>query len=284
MKKMNGMAGKRTSDSAHTAHLNEAEIDAVLMGDAQTGSVAHLKACSDCRAQVALLGAPIEDFVAVTLAWGERRSAMLAAQSAHLNEAEMETVLVGDALPASVTHLKGCVACQTQVARMAGPIKDFAAVTLEWSERRSATLAAPSTGLTAGWARQGGWAVVASVLLAAAVLLPAFEHRSFNTQTATSAHAVKVSPATPVLTASVQRPQPIHEARIAAARIEEQMAMEQAAAAPAARRQNHTELDRDNRMLEAIDDEWDAAPPSPAESFGLRIASGSDAQAHFAPL
>jgi len=61
-------------------HLTEDQIDDLLLGDAPAAIYAHLDACPRCAAQFAAANEPMAAFNAVSLAWGERRSATLPLQ------------------------------------------------------------------------------------------------------------------------------------------------------------------------------------------------------------
>lgn len=65
------------NDTTKILHLSEDELESVLIGDAAPESADHLAACEPCRAALAEMEAPLAGFRAVTLAWGERRSATM---------------------------------------------------------------------------------------------------------------------------------------------------------------------------------------------------------------
>ena len=63
-----------------TMHLTDDQIDEYLMGDLSAEAAAHLEACDPCLLRVAEAEQPLASFRAVSLAWGERRSATLPLQ------------------------------------------------------------------------------------------------------------------------------------------------------------------------------------------------------------
>lgn len=58
-------------------HLTEGQIDDALLGDLAAEASGHLAACALCQRQLIEARVPLESFKAVTLAWGERRSATM---------------------------------------------------------------------------------------------------------------------------------------------------------------------------------------------------------------
>ncbi len=67
----------RTPEHATPEHLTADQIDSQLVGDLGPPWSDHLAACTLCEDRVVRAAAPLLDFKAVTLAWGERRSATL---------------------------------------------------------------------------------------------------------------------------------------------------------------------------------------------------------------
>jgi hypothetical protein len=61
-------------------HLTEDEIDDLLIGQPATGSMDHVESCRDCAARLTAARQPLVSFNAVSLAWGQRRSATLPLQ------------------------------------------------------------------------------------------------------------------------------------------------------------------------------------------------------------
>jgi anti-sigma factor RsiW len=73
------------------SHLTEDQIDELLMGSLEADEAARLRehaaGCEACAAQLAEIEAPIASFKAVSLAWGERRSATLPVRPAARSQA-----------------------------------------------------------------------------------------------------------------------------------------------------------------------------------------------------
>jgi hypothetical protein len=74
-----GHSSSGQSGSGYSAelHLDPAQIDQHLIGDPAPAVAAHLAECELCELRVAAAAAPLVAFRAVSLAWGERRSATL---------------------------------------------------------------------------------------------------------------------------------------------------------------------------------------------------------------
>jgi hypothetical protein len=188
------------ANQKHVPHLTESELDDVLLGDPTSAATAHLAACERCRTSLAAIEQPLAQFRAATLAWAEQRSAAmpspLAASSAahplragtaasmHLTDEQLEDMLIGDATPAVAAHLSGCAPCTQRLAELEQPIAGFRAVSLAWSERRSATLPLrdPSES-TPSLARRYGWAAAMAAALAITVTV-ATHHREGGPDTA----------------------------------------------------------------------------------------------------
>jgi hypothetical protein len=155
----------------------------------------------------------------------------------HLTEDQIDDCLIGDLAPEAAAHLEACSPCLTRVARAEEPLASFRAVSLAWSERRSATLPLQaSASARPNWARRLAWGAAAAAAIAIGVAIPAVHHTS-----ETSGQDVSVA------------------ASAAAVQV----------AAPASREE---QIARDNQMLKAIDRELDASVESPA-SFGLPVDS-----------
>jgi hypothetical protein len=161
----------------------------------------------------------------------------------HLTEDELELVLIGDAAPASMAHLSACVPCKTALAEMETPLAGFRAVTLAWSERRSATL--PLNSLQearrrAATGRRQRFALGAGVtaVLALSVAIPLLHH--------------------PIRTdATLNRPEPAVTVTETASASSQESPEEQ------------MQIQRDNQMLKAIDQELNSGSVSPT-TLGLQ--------------
>jgi hypothetical protein len=152
----------------------------------------------------------------------------------HLTEYELESVLIGDSAPASAAHLADCEPCRTALAEMEAPLAGFRAVTLAWSERRSATmplrdLEAAQRRAASGWRQRFALSTGLAVALAVGVAIPVLRHT------------------TPVETG--QNPVAATDVAVSASPEEQ--------------------ISRDNLMLKAIDQELDSRAESPV-SLGLQ--------------
>jgi len=160
----------------------------------------------------------------------------------HLSETELESVLIGDAAPASTAHLAACGPCRTTLAEMEAPLAGFRAVTLAWSERRSATmplrdLEAAQRRAALGWRQRFALSTGLAAALALGVAIPVLRHtpptEPGRTPVAATDVAVSASSASP-----------------------------------------DEQISRDNLMLKAIDQELDSRAESPV-SLGLQPATRS---------
>jgi hypothetical protein len=166
----------------------------------------------------------------------------------HLTEDELELVLIGDAAPGSMAHLSACVPCKTALEEMKAPLAGFRAVTLAWSERRSATL--PLNSLQearrrAAIGRRQQFALGAGLtaVLALSVAVPLLHHQ-FQSDATLNKPAPTVTVTETASTSSQESP-------------EEQM-----------------QIQRDNQMLKAIDQELNSGSASPT-TLGLQEPAGS---------
>jgi hypothetical protein len=66
----------------NTFHLTDTQLDDALLGDLSPAAAKHLATCAGCTERVAEVQAALGSFRAVSLAWGERRSATLPLQAA----------------------------------------------------------------------------------------------------------------------------------------------------------------------------------------------------------
>jgi hypothetical protein len=222
-----------------------------------------------------------------------------AAVSNHLTDDQIGAVLIGDASASCAAHLRTCADCSARTAQLSAAIEDFTAASLSWSERRSSTLPVPSTLLAGSRLRHLNWAVAAVVLAVAAVGLPSMSHRAPTLEATTAAPTSVAAPLAPIASSAfAAKNQTLAEVApaVEASHVGPSQETTSRAAAsyvaaadvtsddPTTAGGERSELARDNRMLAAIDDAWDATTPSPADSFQLRSASGSRNDAHFAPL
>lgn len=165
----------------------------------------------------------------------------------HLTESEFTDALCGLASPDVHAHLASCDACSSELAAVTGAVKSFNQASLSESRRLAemhpidaailGALAAPARNRRFGrapWALN--WAVgLATASLIFAVMLTL--HRS-----------------SPLTTASVSAPAAVIPAAVSAP-------------APSTTTDAADDLDHDNQMLAAIDDELSQPDLSPLESI-----------------
>jgi len=186
----------------------------------------------------------------------------------HLSEDQIDDVLIGDLAPEPAVHLKQCVECQARLEAAKAPMASFAAVSMAWSERQSAT--APLTlgrAASAAGQRRANWVAAATAMLLLAVSIP-LTMRDKQTQVVAS-DTVAQTTAKPVAAqqASANAGQ-AHVQPVATVHHEH----------PAA------ELAQDNEMLQAINRELDASVQSPSDNFGLMAVGGTAAHGRNAPV
>ena len=174
----------------------------------------------------------------------------------HLTDEQIDDLLMGDLLPLPAAHLAACARCADRVTEATDLLSSFQAVTLAWSERRSATLPPLSRPLHKHlWQRRSSW-VTACVGFALGLAIINLPHTGAP---------------------SVDGPRPLQVG------ITQQSALQAAPQLPPLASADHStdtppaapaQVSADNQMLQAIDDELHAAPNSPAV-LGLAPANGS---------
>jgi hypothetical protein len=178
----------------------------------------------------------------------------------HLSEEQLDDVLMGDAAVEAAGHLVECTACQARVAEMAAPIASFAAVSLAWSERQSATTFPRVVGATgSAWPQRASWALAATCLLLIGFAIPMARHEERGSRT--------VAATEPRQTARVSA-----AGQIAAAQVSNLKG--RVAVVAATDSSPDAQIAQDNRMLRAIDRELDASVQSPSEAFGPMAVGG----------
>ncbi|MES2392256.1 MAG: hypothetical protein V4555_11490 [Acidobacteriota bacterium] len=156
----------------------------------------------------------------------------------HLTDDQIDEYLMGDLSAEATAHLDACNPCLTRVAEVEQPLASFRAVSLAWSERRSATLPLQEFApVRPRWTRRFVWGATAAAALVIGIVVPTL-HAPAATETNVAVAAVAPAPVAPVV-------QVAHISR------EEQIA-------------------RDNQMLQAIDRELNASVESPA-ALGLPV-------------
>ena len=170
----------------------------------------------------------------------------------HLSDDQLDDHLLGDLAAAPAAHLAACALCNESAALAAAPIASFQAVSIAWSERRSATMPLPVlTGHGPVWQRRMVVAMSAFAFAAGVALTNVSHKASVSTASAEAAPA-STQTAPLVETASND-------------------ATPQLLSAGADR------ISADNRMLKAIDTELDASADS-ASPATLGLEAVSDRQ------
>jgi hypothetical protein len=104
-------------------------------------------------------------------------------QMTHVTDEQIDELLMGSLEAGEAAgmreHAVGCAACAAKLAELEVPIASFKAVTLAWSERRSATLPVRPVSRRAGagarWGMGLAWGSLAAAALLAAVI-PVLRH------------------------------------------------------------------------------------------------------------
>ena len=168
----------------------------------------------------------------------------------HLTEEQIDELLMGSLGPTEAAqvreHVAGCEACAAQLAEIEAPLASFKAVTLAWSERRSATMPVRPAVRRAGsrWGLGFAWGSVAAAALLAAVI-PVLRHeQNVRVQQAYNKAITQpipaTVPATPANSASAQND-----------------------STDTAVPENAQEIATDNRMLAMVDEELNAPIGTP---------------------
>jgi len=189
----------------------------------------------------------------------------------HLTEDQIDDVLMGDPAAESAAHLEACSTCRLRVVEFEVSLAGFKAVTLAWSERRSATAPAKlRMPVNAAWQRGASWAAAAAVLLVG-IAVPVARHETRGVQVVASNTVSRVERGVAAQTAVATT-----------ARVRETVP---AAPGLAASGKSAAQIARDNEMLQAIDRELDASVQSPTDAFGPVATGGASAgQGRFAPV
>jgi hypothetical protein len=166
----------------------------------------------------------------------------------HLSPDELESVLIGDAAPESTAHLAACEPCKAALAELEAPLAGFRAVTLAWSERRSATmplrdLEASQSRAAAAWRKRFALSAGLAAALAIGVAVPVLHYEATPSDEAQSQPSAQAAATTETASAaSEESPQ-------------------------------QQQIARDNQMLRAIDQELSSSVESPA-ALGLQESTG----------
>jgi len=178
----------------------------------------------------------------------------------HLTEEQIDDVLLGELAAAPAAHLAGCDACKAQVALAEAPIASFKAVSLAWSERRSATLPSkliPSSA--SSWYRHASWAAAASAVLLLAIAVPVtrYEAASSKHQLASN-YTPHISQPAQANAAPIAPNETPHEPRV------------QPVATAVSNGSHAVQIARDNQMLQDIDRELEASAQPPADDLEIQ--------------
>ena len=183
----------------------------------------------------------------------------------HLSEEQLDDVLMGDAAVEAAGHLMECAACQARVTAMEAPIASFAAVSLAWSERQSATTSPRIMGSPgSAWPQRASWALAATCLLLIGLAIPMGRHEEHGNQ------AVAANEPRQTETAKASAPE-----QVVATQVSNSIdTVKVRAVAVASNSSPDAQIARDNQMLQAIDRELDASMQSPSEAFGPMAVGG----------
>jgi hypothetical protein len=94
----------------------------------------------------------------------------------HLSDDQIDDYLMGDLASDAVAHLDLCDLCLCRVAQMQAPIASFKAVSLAWSERRSATMPTQPAAQPSRWSNRLAWGSAATAALVIGLIVPAIHH------------------------------------------------------------------------------------------------------------
>ena len=176
----------------------------------------------------------------------------------HLTDDQIDELLMGS-LEAGVAaqmreHADGCEACATRLAEIEAPIASFKAVTLAWSERRSATMPVrPARSAGARWGMGFAWGAVAAAVLLAATI-PVLRHEQNVRVQDAYIHAIKLPSAN-------QQPGTLAVTLVNSASANNSSSMGTDV------QENAQEIASDNRLLAMVDEELNAPVPTPGSAI-----------------
>jgi anti-sigma factor RsiW len=180
----------------------------------------------------------------------------------HLTDDQIDELLMGS-LEAGVAaqmreHAEVCEACATRLAEIETPIASFKAVTLAWSDRRSATMPVrPARRAGARWGMGFAWGSVAAAVLLAAVI-PVLRHEQSVRVRDAYIHAIKLpsanqQPGTPAVAA-------VNSASAKNGSVQDDSTDTDV-------QENAQEIASDNRLLAMVDEELNAPIPAPGSAI-----------------
>jgi hypothetical protein len=187
---------------------------------------------------------------------------------AHLTDEQIDELLMGSLELGEATgmreHAVGCVACAAKLAELEAPIAGFKAVTLAWSERRSATLPVRPVSRRAGagarWGMGLAWGSLAAAALLAAVI-PVLRHEQSVRLKEAYLNATRAQGTRRMATAIAPSE--------AVQRVNSTSAQDQGVSTDVP--ENAQEIANDNRLLAMVDEELNA--PIVAPGSGARAAT-----------
>ena len=189
----------------------------------------------------------------------------------HLSDDQILNTLSGDVSAGVAAHLANCSICSRRVAEAEAPIAGFKAVTLAWSERRSATLPLqPSAPPPLAWHRRAVMAATATAALLVGISVPLARNQAPAAPVVSSHAAVAPSSAAEVATVS---------APALPAAMRHEVPAAQANAETTQIKPQEEQIARDNQMLQNIDRALDNSVESPADTYELQPI-GSQAPGH----
>jgi len=177
----------------------------------------------------------------------------------HLTDEQIDDLLIGSLEAAEAAqmreHAAGCEACTAKLAELEAPISSFNAVTLAWSERRSATLPVRPAAKHAGarWSMGLAWGSLAAAALLAAVI-PVLRHEQNVRVQEAYQNATKIQGAGKTATSASAAVQPANSIST------------QEDSASTAVPENSQEIANDNRLLAMVDEELNAPIAMPGSA------------------
>ena len=183
----------------------------------------------------------------------------------HLTDEQIDELLMGslDAAQAADlrSHAAACEACAAKLAQLEAPIASFKAVTLAWSERRSATLPVRPAATRSRWVMGLAWGSLAASALLAAVI-PVLRHEQNVRVEQAYRNAIKTQGSQ---AASASAQQPANSANT------------QSESASTDVPENPQEIASDNQLLAMVDEELNAPIVAPGSANQARRHSRNNA-------
>lgn len=162
----------------------------------------------------------------------------------HLSEDQLDAALMGCMADETAGHLEACECCQQRVVAARLPMESFKAMSLAWSERRSATMPVPQpAGLleSLGRRRRLGWGVAVAAMLTVLIVTPLEMRHGAHVATDDAAQ--------------------IHATALGSTGV------------VSGQQSTEEQIERDNQLLNEIDRELNASSENPA-ALGLETVQG----------